>query len=99
MAELESLYSQLGLQPGVGLQIVPAAALLAEPARLDMSPGYLLNPSSAVLVTNVLDEPLIRSALAQVYPEGHPMRQTPHGLLVGPLPPLEHGSFLEAMQY
>ncbi len=99
VAELEALYSELGLPSGASLQVVPAAQLLGEPGRLSMSPGYLLNPISAVLVTDVDDEATVKRALAQVYPAGHPMRQTEHGLLVEPLAPLERGCYLEAMQY
>ena len=64
-----------------------------------MSAGYLLNPISAVLVTDIDDEPAVRLALARVYPPSHPMRPTAHGLLIEALLPLEHGSYLEAMHY
>src|SRR5579862_2651967 len=99
MTDLSSLFSALNLQPGTGLQILPAAQLLDEPAQLGISPAYLLNPSSAVLVADIADEPAIRAMLAQVYPLDHPMRQTAYGLLVDPLAPLEHGSYLAAMEY
>ncbi|HEX6510980.1 MAG TPA: nucleoside triphosphate pyrophosphohydrolase [Chloroflexota bacterium] len=94
--ELQALLEELGVD---SLQILPAAQLLAEPAQLAMPAGYLLNPISAILVTGVQDEPAVRAKLADVYPADHPMRMTPHGLLVDALPPLEHGSYLEAMQY
>jgi tetrapyrrole methylase family protein/MazG family protein len=90
---------ELGLQPNASVQLVSAQTLLGEPAQLAMSPGYLLHPGSHVLVTDVADEAGVRAALGQVYPAGQPMRLTPHGLLVEPLRPLEHGSYLEAMQY
>lgn len=64
-----------------------------------MPPGYLLNPSSYVLITGIEDEAAVKAGLAQVYPAEHPMKSTAQGLLVAPLPPLEHGSYLEAMQY
>jgi tetrapyrrole methylase family protein / MazG family protein len=92
-------YDELGLTPGASVQIVSAATLSDEPAAADMSPGYLLNPMSYVLVAAIGDEAAVRTSLAEVYPEGHPMRMTAHGLLVEPLPPLEQGSYLEAMQY
>jgi MazG family protein len=95
MPDVSALLADLGVD---SLQIIPAARLL-DPGRLGLTPGYLLNPISAVLVTDVEDEAAVRQALAQVYPSDHPMRQTPHGLLVEPLPPLERGSYLEAMQY
>ncbi|MFI5267318.1 MAG: nucleoside triphosphate pyrophosphohydrolase [Chloroflexota bacterium] len=96
MADLKALLAELEVQ---SLQLVPAAQLLGEPEQLGLSPGYLLNPISAVLVTDVDDGAAVRRALAQVYPAGHPMRSTEHGLLVEPLAPLEHGSYLEAVQY
>jgi tetrapyrrole methylase family protein/MazG family protein len=46
-----------------------------------------------------VEDAAVRASLAEIYPEGHAMRLAPHGLLVDPLPPLEHGSYLEAMQY
>ena len=94
--DVQALLNELGVS---NLQIVSAAQLLGEPAQLGLGPGYLLNPIAAVLITEVDDGPAVRLALAQVYPAGHPMSMTPHGLLVEPLPPLEHGSYLEAMQY
>src|SRR5213593_4280605 len=87
------LLHELGV---ASLQIVSASTVLADP---EIGPGYLLNPSSAVLVTDIADEAAVRAQLALVYPPGHPMRETLHGLLVDPLPPLEQGSYLEAMQY
>ena len=99
MADIAILLADLELPPGASLQIVSASLLLEEPAQLDMPAGYLLNPISHVLVTDVTDETALRAALSHVYPAAHPMRLTPHGLLVEPLPPLEQGSYLEAMQY
>jgi MazG family protein len=64
-----------------------------------MSPGYLLAPIGYVLITEVTDMAAARAALAQVYPHGHPLSETPHGLLADPLPPLEQGSYLAAMEY
>jgi tetrapyrrole methylase family protein / MazG family protein len=96
MADVKALLAELGVE---SLQLLSAAQLLGEPGQLGLSPGYLLNPISAVLVTDVDNEPAVRQALAHVYPAGHPMRATPHGLLVEPLAPLAHGSYLEAMQY
>jgi len=94
--DLAALYADLQLDPAAALQIV-AAGRLVEPLQLGMSPGFLLNPSSHVLVTGGAAG--VAEALGAVYPSGHPMRQTPHGLLLEPLSPLEQGSYLEAMQY
>jgi tetrapyrrole methylase family protein / MazG family protein len=99
MSDLSNLYLELGLEAGAALQVVPASLLLGEPVARDISPSYLLSPGSAVLVTGMEDEANVRSALAHVYPANHPIRQTPHGLLVEPLPPLSHGSYLAAMDY
>ncbi|HEU0168248.1 MAG TPA: nucleoside triphosphate pyrophosphohydrolase [Chloroflexota bacterium] len=80
------------------LQVIPAAALL-EPLTLGMSPAYLVNPALRLLVTGVSDAAALRAALDQVYPAGHPVRETPDGWVVEPLPPLDHGSYLGAMEY
>lgn len=97
-AHLEVLLSELGLPPGSILQVVPASQL-DEAREHSMSPGYLLAPIGYVLLTDVSDMAAARDALAQVYPPGHPLAETPHGLLADPLPPLEHGSYLAAMEY
>jgi tetrapyrrole methylase family protein/MazG family protein len=98
VSSLEELLRDLGLPPGSALQIVPASQL--DHAReLAISPGYLLAPIGYVLVTDVTDMAAAREALAQVYPPGHPLTETPHGLLADPLPPLEYGSYLAAMEY
>jgi len=99
VSDLTSLYAELGLEPGASIQIISAEQLVGEPAERRMPPGYLLNPSSYVLITGISDEAGVRESLAQVYPAAHRMRSTAHGLLVDPLPPLEHGAYLEAMQY
>ncbi|MDE3074359.1 MAG: MazG family protein, partial [Chloroflexota bacterium] len=98
MPDIASLYADLGLDPSTPLQIVAAAELL-RPSELGMTAGYLLNPMSVVLVTDVLDAGAVRTALDQVYPQGHPVRQTALGWLVEPLPPLDHGSYLAAVEY
>ncbi len=90
---MKDLLRELGVE---ALQIVPASVILTDP---EIGPGWRLNPSSALLITDVADEQAVRAQLAMVYPNGHPIRPTPHGLLVDPLGPLEHGSYLEALQY
>jgi len=94
------LYAELELDPAAPLQILQAKALL-EPGQLGMTPIHLLNPSSALLLVGVAgeDQEALRRALAQVYPESHPMHETSSGWLVPPLPPLQHGSYLNAIEY
>ncbi len=98
MSKISEFYAALQLDSSVPLQVISQSALL-EPAELGMTPGYLLNPMSAVLVTDIDDETLVRTALDQVYPKQHPLRMTSEGLLADPLHPLQHGSYLTAMEY
>src|SRR5438105_2548306 len=98
MSKMSEFYAALNLDCSEPLQIVSQTALL-EPAELGMTPGHLLHPMSSVLITEVDDEVAVRAALAQVYPEQHPVRMTSEGLLVDPLPPLQQGSYLAAMEY
>lgn len=98
MLDLALLHAELHLDPRAPLQIIPAAVLL-EPATLGMTPNYLLNPTSTVLVTGVSDTEAVRKAIEAVYPPDHGWRETEHGWLIEPLAPLEHGSYLAAMEY
>ena len=80
------------------LQIIPAATLLESLAQ-GIPPGHLVNPICRLFVTGVSDPDPVRIALGHIYPPDHPIQETPDGWLIDPLPPLEHGSYLAAMEY
>ena len=94
------LYDLLELDAETPLQIIPAQTLL-QAAQRQLSAGHLIQPGSAVLVIGATepDEPALLRALHAVYPPGHAIRHSSVGLFAPPLPPLEHGSYLAAVQY
>ncbi|MGH2470666.1 MAG: nucleoside triphosphate pyrophosphohydrolase, partial [Chloroflexota bacterium] len=100
MSYTTDLYALLELDAETSLQIVPARTLL-DAAQRELSGGHLIQAGSAVLVTGGTEpaEPALLRTLRALYPPGHGIRRTSAGLFAPPLPPLEHGSYLAAVQY